>query len=180
MDKSILSELPKVIYVSIRRVDLVSIMAYVVMGRGSLLPVGAAWFDQGLGIWSRRATDDLISEEVRKACVADGMGPALSWRVVKAEDVPSDRTYRAALVDNGLTIEHSLPKAKEVHRNLLRKLRVPALKELDAQWMRDFGQGKSFNDIEVQRQRWRDAPADPRIDMARSVDELKAHLKEFQ
>jgi hypothetical protein len=47
--------------------------------------------------------------------------------------------------------------------------------ELDGQWTRATGQGKQAeaDAVEAERQKWRDAPADPRIEAAQSVEELK-------
>jgi hypothetical protein len=47
--------------------------------------------------------------------------------------------------------------------------------ELDGQWTRATGQGKKAEQdaVEAERQKWRDAPADPRIDVAQTVEELK-------
>jgi hypothetical protein len=160
---------PESIVVAVRRSDGgVSMMALLTVGRGNILPSGATWLEDGW--WARPPTDAVINDEVAKA-VPDALG----WRLVKPGEVPEDRTYRNAWVDNG-KIEHDMPKAREVHRGLIRKQRSPALQALDAEWMRATGQGKSKDaaEIEAKRQKWRDAPADPRIDAAKTVEQLKA------
>jgi nitroimidazol reductase NimA-like FMN-containing flavoprotein (pyridoxamine 5'-phosphate oxidase superfamily) len=62
-----------------------------------------------------------------------------------------------------------------VRRNL-RHERGARFLELDAQWMRATGQGRQAEvaAIEKKRQALRDAPADPRIDAARNLEQLKA------
>jgi hypothetical protein len=58
---------------------------------------------------------------------------------------------------------------------MIRKERKVTLRDLDAKWMRATGQkdNAAADAIEAERQKWRDAPADPRIDAAQSVEELK-------
>jgi hypothetical protein len=152
----------------------------------------AGWIpDPVQGTWHRAPTDANIEAEVRdlerywsSRVNADGTPHAdavtvVSWRRIEtAERVmfQHDRTYRNALVMDGDKIAHDMPKARECHRNHLRRLRSHELPELDAQWMRATGQGKAKEaaDIEARRQQWRDAPADPRIDAAQSIEALKS------
>jgi hypothetical protein len=147
--------------------------------------------DPAQGTWHRAPTDANIEAEVRdlerywsSRCNTDGTPHAdavtvVSWRRIDAAErvlFQHDRTYRNALVMQGDKIAHDMPKARECHRNHLRRLRAHALPELDAQWMRATGQGKTKEAVEVEakRQKWRDATANPAIDAAATVDELKA------
>jgi len=169
----------KVIHVAIRRSDgTVSVMAYVVLGRGNVLPKGAAWYpdpEKPSGAWTRRATDDLIEEECLKAIKSTPWhGAMLGWRIIKESDVPGDRAYRNAWTDDGKKITHDMPKARELHRGHIRKHRAAAFRDLDGQWMRAVGQGNAAeaDRIEKERQRLRDAPADPRIEAAQTAADL--------
>lgn len=148
----------------------VSVVSYTVLGRGSSLPDGASWFDQESGTWTRPARADLVEAEVRRA-VPD----ALSWRQVVPLDLPARDDYRNAWKDADGRVSHDMPKARELHRNLLRHERARVFPSLDGQWARAMGQGDTAGAAEVEalRQRWRDAPADPRIEAAKSVEELK-------
>jgi hypothetical protein len=156
-------------------------------------PSGEGWiFDDQRNIWMNPVTDAYIDyfiarneqqwkhrRDSRGGLAADTGVTVVSWRrVTQAEwDVLSvDRQYRNALRDRGSKIEHDMPAARECHRKMLRAQRAHAMPELDAQWMKHTGRGdkKSADAIEVRRQKWRDAPADPRIDAAKTVDELKA------
>lgn len=47
----------------------------------------------------RDATDDAINAEIAK-----GDLPSASWRRIAPADIPTDRTYRDAWVDNGTAI----------------------------------------------------------------------------
>lgn len=154
----------------------VSLMTFITVGRGSILPEGAAWAPElGGGTWFRPASDALIRSEITKVMPAEEV---VAWRKATADDVPGDRTYRDAWVHKDGQVVHDMTRARGVHRNLLRKHRAPVLRELDARWMRATGQGKTAeaDAIEAQRQAWRDAPAAPRIEAAGSVEELKALL----
>jgi len=180
-----MTQVPKSIHIAITREDgSLSIMEYLVLGRGSMLPEGAEWFDQKAGVWSRRATDELIEKEIARACTDGVHGAAIGWRVIRnLAEVPKDRTYRNAWVDTGKRVEHDMPKAREIHRQHIRKRRAAVLRELDGQWMRAVGRKQRVPDeaerIEAERQKWRDMPNDPRIDQAQSVEEL-LKLKDSQ
>jgi len=148
-----------------------AILSFVTVGRGSDLPAGAEWFDVGQGVWSRPARESLVADEVKRA-----LPDYLAWHRVEEADIPADRTYRDAWHHDGKRIAHDMPKARELHRQMLRHARASALPELDGQWMRAQGQGKEAESdaIEARRQRLRDAPADPRIEAAQTTDDLKA------
>lgn len=149
----------------------VSIMAFVVEGRGSVLPSGAVWFSDG--IWAREPSDANIQDEISRA-VPD----ALSWRRVTDADIPADRTYRDALRDDGETLAHHMPTAREIHLQRLRHERAAKLPQLDVAWMRHFAAGDvaAAAAIEAQKQTLRDMPQTlaPVIAAAQTPDDLKA------
>jgi len=148
----------------------VSIMTFLTRGRGSVLPRGARWIADGW--WERDPTRGAIEREIAAALPA---GSVTSWRLAEARDFPSDRSFRDAWRDTGAGIEHDMTHAREIHRNRLRAARKARLAELDGQWMRAFARGTAEESatIEAERQRLRDAPADPRIDAAQTVEDLK-------
>ena len=159
-----------------------SVMEFVVLGRSPALPSGAAKFNDGSEGWARQPTDENIAAELKKTFPAvntygDPQPQPVSWFIVDDKQIPADRTYRNAWVGtNGKDgITHDMPKAREYHRTLLRHERGGKLLDLDAAWMRATGQKDSAaaDAIEAERQKWRDAPADPRIEAAQSVEELK-------
>lgn len=155
--------------VAITRADGgVSIMSFVVEGRGDALPSGAVWF--GGGNWVREPNDENIQSEVAKS-VPDHV----SWRRITDAEIPADRTYRDALADDGKALSHDMAKAREIQREQLRHERAGIFPSLDADWMKAVGQGKADEAaaIEATRQALRDAPADPRIEAARTTDDLK-------
>lgn len=161
-------------------------------GRFPAAPRLRGWIAMLDGTWARSASDANIEAEVRDLEAtwrtmsnADGTPHAdrctvLGWQRLSAAEAgifERDRTYRNALsIDESGAIVHDMPKARECHRNHLRRMRAHALPQLDAAWTRAMGQGKAdeLSTVEAKRQAWRDAPADPRIDAAADLASLKA------
>lgn len=144
---------------------------FMVKGRGSLLPKGALW--EGAYQWKREPTDANIVENLNNSFQES---PVVSWRRLSRDDIPADREFRNAWEDDGRAITHSIEKARVLKREIIRHARASKFAELDGQWMCAFakGQMKEAEDVEAIRQVWRDAPADPRIDLAQDIDALKA------
>lgn len=160
--------------IAIRMADgSVAIMAFLTVGRGCVLPRGARWRDIENALWEREPTRGAVDREIAAALPAGGV---ISWRLIDAAEVPSDRTFRDAWTDTDVGVIHDIEKAREIKRAQLRLERAPLLAELDAEWMRATGQKQDqtiIDAIEAQRQALRDAPADLRIDAANTVEELK-------
>jgi hypothetical protein len=100
-----------------------------------------------------------------------------SWRVIRYEDIPKDRTYRDAWKDLGTTpLAHDLTRAKAIHRDHLRHARLPKLAELDVDYQRADEQHDQAakQRVAAAKQALRDLPADPAIDAAATIDALKA------
>jgi hypothetical protein len=148
-----------------------SIMAFCTLGRGHILPPGANWV--GLGIWRRPASPTNIAEEVGRT---DFGSPVVSWQLITDDSLQADRDYRNALVCESGVLKHDISRARERCRELLRGERTNVMPQLDGEFMRVLGQkgpSQELGDIEAERQKWRDAPADPRIDAATTIAELK-------
>lgn len=147
----------------------VSIMSFLTVGRGNSLPNGADWLDKAIGSWSRPPTDAVVAEEVARA-----IPDAVAWQRILDSEVPKDRTFRDALVVKGGALTHDMETARELARDMLRHQRAAVMPELDGEWMRAIGQDKKAeaDKIEADRQVWRDAPADPKIDAAQTTGEL--------
>lgn len=120
--------------------------------------------------------------------VADGhwTGPLapVSWRFVPNDyvDEQADRTFRGAWKDapgRGKP-DVDMPRAREIHRIWLRKLRAPALEQLDNDYLRadERGDALAKKEIADRKQALRDVTADPRIEAARTPEELKAVVPE--
>jgi hypothetical protein len=140
------------------------------IGRGSFLPSGATYVD-GL-TWLREVTDEGVKHNLARTFGDQVM----SWKRLQKHDLPADRTFRDAWHLVGDMIVHDMQKAKSIKRDHIRHARAQAMVELDAQFTRAQGTGdkKAADLVEAKRQKWRDAPADPRIEAAKTVEELKA------
>lgn len=92
---------------------------------------------------------------------------------INPADIPSDRTFRDAW-DRKLRVNMS--KARDVWRDKIREARAPHLAALDVEYQRadEAGDTKWKKKIASRKQALRDAPADPRIDAAKTPDRLKA------
>jgi len=172
---------PQFVRVAITMSDTsLAVMSFMIHGRGPVLPPGAVWVNPVTGEWFRDSSPEQIAAEIARTfpgvdLKGNPQPKALSWRVIPERDVPTDRDYRDACEDVSGKIVHNMAKARECCRNLLRHERAGKWPELDGKWMRAAGQGKKAEQdaAEAERQKWRDVPADPRIDAAQSVAELK-------
>jgi hypothetical protein len=126
--------------------------------------------------WTRLATREAVDEEIARSHWAPGEEP-LSWRFADTDDVPTDRTYRDAWMDRGqgLGIGHDMTKARALHRDHLRRLRAPILAELDAEYLRadEDNDNQKKQAVRDRKRALRDVTADPAIDAAATVEQLK-------
>lgn len=69
-----------------------------------------------------------------------------------------------------------IKSAAEIQRNRIRAAREPLFAKLDQEFMRalEAGDNVSIERIKAEKQRLRDAPANPRIEAAKTVEELSA------
>lgn len=91
--------------------------------------------------------------------------------------VPSDRTFRGAWESAGQdsgVIQVNMTYAKGIWQDKIRLARQAELESLDAAFMKALETGADTTEIVARKQYLRDAPADPRIDAATTVEELKA------
>lgn len=154
-------------------------------------PRGDGWtYDEKRGFWVGSLPDSYIEyfialnerqwshrKDERTGERRDAV-TVLSWRKLTQEEhelFDIDRRYRNALRDNDGKLEYDIEAARECHRNKCRMDRANHMPQLDINWMRAMAAHnyELADAIEAERQRWRDAPIDPRIDAAQSVDELK-------
>jgi hypothetical protein len=103
---------------------------------------------------------------------------AVSWRIVDKDYPVADRTYRAAWKDApGRTKpDHDMVKARNVHRDILRKNRLRLMDDLDIEYQRadEAADQQKKRDVAARKQKLRDVTADPRIEAADNVDALRA------
>lgn len=97
------------------------------------------------------------------------------------QSLPPDRDYRDAWTHDGIAVVHDMVKAKEIHKNKLRTLREPLLKQLDIDYQRadesSDTAGKSA--IALKKKTLRDVTKHPDIDAAETIEQLKTAAIEF-
>ena len=101
--------------------------------------------------------------------------PAGVQSVALPDGAAHDRTFRNAWTLNGSTIECDMVKARDIHRDRLRKARAPLLAELDIEYQRadESGDNEKKRDIARRKQALRDVTADPDIEAADTPAALK-------
>ncbi len=125
--------------------------------------------------WRREASPANVESEILRSSFGKRV---VSWRpLALGETFPTDRTYRNAL---RFTLEHDMEAARAIHRDMIRRARAPLLEALDAEVAkssertRGVGVIKALTQVYNRKQALRDATKDPRIDKAKTIQELKA------
>lgn len=158
---------------------------YVTLSDGGTIPpdgkelVGFARVDMFLRRWPvdgataewAETEDEFMARIAQMVIPAD----ASNVRIVDESEIPSDRTFRNAWKSNG-GVEVDMPKAREIHKDALRRLRDPLLEALDVEYQRaDEAKDQVRKDeIAEEKQALRDVTDDPAIDAATTPEELKA------
>lgn len=159
------------------------VMAFALAGHGNVVPYGAT-FDEKAGRWERPATDATIFEEIMRAKweAPDASGayvPILpvKWRAIDWSEPAGHEAYRGCRVDDGKDVMYDITRARDVRRDQLRRERAPLLAQLDIDVIRaqtESKDAKAVEDAVAEKQRLRDITADPRIEAATTIEELKA------
>lgn len=108
------------------------------------------------------------------------VGPVapVRWEFVPNDyvDLNTDRTFRNAWKHGPGQPDVDMPKAREIQRNRLRRMRAPLLEQLDTEYMRADEAGNQQEKLRIaqRKQALRDVTIDPRIDAAKTPEELKA------
>lgn len=124
----------------------------------------------GVSILVPVANCGLTLDEIIKKDVPAGV----AYKIVDVSELPTDRTFRNAwtLKDK---LDVDLDKAKEIHKDTLRRLRKPFLEALDVEFTRALEEGdtKKQADVVARKKALRDITADPALVNAKTPDELK-------
>lgn len=74
----------------------------------------------------------------------------------------------------------NIVKAKDIHRDNIRKVRKPLLEDLDIQFMKTLENGspQDASAISALKQSLRDEPANPNIEAANTIDDIKNQWNE--
>ena len=112
---------------------------------------------------------DLTIEEIQAKDVPDGV----TSYIVKHSDLPTDIDFQNAWVYKDGKVEVDLTKAKEVHREYIRRERKAKFADLDIEFQRALETGDT-SAVVAKKQALRDATADAAIDAALNVAQLRA------
>jgi hypothetical protein len=114
-------------------------------------------------------TEDDAVARAMKRLPEDAIAP----RVVDANEIPADRTFRNAWKAD-LTVD--MAKARAIHRNKLRELRAPLFEPLERAQRTALVSGDTATAlaIETKLQTLRNVTADPAIEAASTPEELKS------
>lgn len=131
--------------------------------------------DGGVAIM-RTVTDDTNPAKEIEKWHPKERSSVLSIHPITEADVPTDRYFRNAWSHSDGGIHVDMPKAREIHRETLRRRRKPLLDALDTDYMRADETGSLVlkAQIALDKQALRDVTKDPRIDKAATPEELKA------
>lgn len=123
--------------------------------------------------------------------VAAGANPEIEvarWRIACAHlygyvghhfitlaDAPADREYRNAWTSDGRKITHDMAKARDLHREKMRRARKPRLEQLDLDYLRadELGDAKGKREAVAKKQALRDVTEHPDIAAAQTIEDLK-------
>ena len=111
----------------------------------------------------------LTVEEIQAKDVPDGV----TSYIVDHSSLPTDTDFQNAWVYKDGKVEVDLTKAKEVHREYIRRERKEKLAALDIEFQRALETGDT-SAVVAKKQVLRDATADSAIESATSLAELRA------
>lgn len=122
--------------------------------------------------------DSIIAKHVAGGNWIGDKAP-VGWRIVPNDfvDESTDRIFRNSWKDTGKKKpEVDMPKAREIHKDNMRKARFQLLEDLDTAYMLadEQGDAKKKKDIAAQKQALRDVTAHPDIEKAKTPEQLKA------
>jgi len=122
--------------------------------------------------WSRDLTDEAIAAEISRNPTFEGH---LGWARLSGDALP-DRDYRGAWRLQSGTLVVDMPAAREIHRDRMRVVRAPLLEALDVESIRasEAGDEEAREAVVARKTTLRDLPADPAIEAAGTIDQLKA------
>ena len=112
----------------------------------------------------------LTIEQIQAKDVPDG----ITSHIVKHSDLPTDTVFQNAWVYKDGKVQVDLPKAKEVHKEYIRRERKEKLAALDIEFQRALETGADTTSIVSKKKALRDATANTAIDAAKTTAELKA------
>lgn len=129
------------------------------------------WPVEGVVVEWCETEDEFMARIAAKDVPAD----ATDVRIVAAEEFP-DRTFRAAWMLSGMTVEIDMAKARDIHRDRLRVARAPLLAALDIEYQRadEADDASAKAEIVARKQVLRDITGVEQIELAKTPADLVA------
>ena len=170
------------IYLAVSRSDgSVAHVAFQTEGRFPSRPLGGWEKAPDAFAWTRQPSDENIEFELARVSAnwsRLGDPVMIGWRRISDEEhrlFETDRVYRDALTDVDGKLQHDMPKARALHQAYLRHQNGDKFMTLDREWLDKNARGDANGaaEVEAKRQALRDFVNDPRIEAAKTIDELK-------
>lgn len=122
-----------------------------------------------------------LTDEQYRTHVTERSIPKDATNVTELPDdwqAPDDRTFRNAWAFDGKAVSVNMDKARDIHRDRLRALRMPMLEVLDIDYqIADEAENATLKQqIAAQKQALRDVTNDSAIENAKTPEELAAVL----
>lgn len=122
-----------------------------------------------------------VDAEVEKISASD---PTLTFKFkgkLSETGVAINFFYGALVVDEDNNLAYDMVKARDIWRDILRRLREPKLQELDLAYQRadEAGNATLKAEIVAKKNILRDCTADPDIEAATSLNDLRRTLPEL-
>jgi len=170
------------VYIGVSRSDgSVVHVAFQTVMRAAQKPTTGGWEGpDALGRYSRTASDVNIAVDISRfneQWTQLGDPTLVGWRRLsdaEHEMFNQNRWHRNALEDVGGKIQHNMPKARQLHREMLQHYNGDKLLGLDRDWVnasiaKDNAKLKA---TEGKRKALADTVVDPRIEAAKTIEEL--------
>jgi hypothetical protein len=125
--------------------------------------------------WAKEASAENIEKEIQRSAFEKDKTPIKSWRLISPSDLPPTREFRLAWRENNGKLVEDIVECRKIYKNHIRESRKLLLEALDIEYQIADEQENKVRKREIaqEKQRLRDATDDPRIEAARTVEELK-------
>src|SRR5262249_40559171 len=128
-------------------------------------------------VWIMIALDDATCEDEIAKWSPEDQAQIVSHEPIDVTAIPKDRYFRNAWTSTAKgKLAVNMAKARDIHREVLRRMRAPLLAQADIDYMMadEVGDAVAKGLVRKRKQALRDAPQDPRIDAAKTPEKLKA------
>lgn len=119
------------------------------------------------------APDFLKNKDALNRIIEKDIPSDADYEIINSEDLPSDRTFRSAWIQDGASIKIDMPKARTIHMDTIRVERDKQLTKTDEKLLRAIEDGIDTDSLKEKRQALRDIPQTLDLGIAQTPEELK-------